>query len=77
MGSVENMDEDRRRLSQLLGGNLERNGALHERTTHHDAKISAKGVRNLRQWYNNTDYATLRELVRLGLLDPKLYDLSC
>ena len=77
VGSVENMDADKRRLSQLLGGNLERTGGLHERTTHHDAKISAKGVRNLRQWYNNTDYATLRELVRLGLLNPKLYDLSC
>ena len=77
VGSVENMDADRRRLSQLLGdGILERNGDLHIRTSHHDAKISAKGARNLRQWYNNTDYAALRELVRLGLLDPNLYDLS-
>jgi len=78
VGSVENMDADRRRLSQLLGdGILERNGDLHIRTTHHDANISAKGAHNLRRWYNNTDYAALRELVRLGLLDPNLYDLSC
>ena len=76
VGSVERMDEDRLRLAKLLGLEVANQQVQKLRSTAHDTDISAHGLLNLRRWYNKTDYAALRELVRYGLLDPALYDLE-
>ena len=76
VGTVENMDEDMARLSQVLHRQVTPGDVLHVRTSTHNDTLSDLGRHNLRRWYNATDYAALRELVRFGLLDPSLYDLS-
>jgi len=76
VGSVEDMRSDMVRLSKLLGVDWKHDTIADARATAHECSISEKGVQNLRRWYNSTDYTALRELVRIGLLDPTLYDLS-
>lgn len=74
VGSVERMAHDIKRLGALLG--FQKHPVPHIRSSSHAANISARGRLNLRAWYNASDYSALRELVRFGLLDAGLYDLS-
>lgn len=59
VGSIEHMDEDMARLSELLGLEEEAGPDGPLRTTAHDTRISERGRHNLQRWYNHTDY-TLR-----------------
>jgi len=74
VGTVENMNADVARLARLLHVNLSTVPRM--RTTAHNHSISPLGRHNLRRWYNKTDYAALRELVRCGLLDANSIQLE-
>lgn len=80
VGTVEDMDADLVRLSETLAaaGKLAHpvvphGGELHLRATPHETEISALGRQNLRAWYNETDYAALRQLADHGLIPHGLY----
>ena len=74
VGTVESMTEDTTRLAQLLQVDLKRWKMGKLRATAHNPNhtISPLGKHNLRRWYNETDYAALRELKRFGLLKHSL-----
>ena len=79
VGRVERMDEDLRRLAKLLGlPTKDGIGANERRNPQQGARpFSPLARANLCREYNQSDFAALRELVRLRMLDARQYDLTC
>ena len=81
VGRVERMDEDLRRLAKLLGlPTKDGIGANERRNPQQGARarpFSPLARANLCREYKKTDFAALRELVRLRMLDARQYDLTC
>lgn len=80
VGSMEYMDEDLRRLGRWLGLATIDGSGFNERRNPQQATpppFSPLARTNLCRAYNKTDFAVLRELVRLHLLDASRYDLTC
>lgn len=73
VGRMEHLEEDFRRFQDLVGfPDSSRSVPERKRASSgsysHD--LSARAIENLREFYSGSDYKTLRELVRYGLLDP-------
>jgi hypothetical protein len=73
VGSVENMDNDIRKLNKLLSTNINTNTKIRENKTNNDKYLSKKAIKNLLEFYKNTDYKALKVLKNFNFITNKLY----
>jgi hypothetical protein len=75
VGKIESMTEDIKNLSKKL--NIEMNENLKLRENVYIDKsmkyLSPLAIKNLIEWYNNTDYAALKQLLKYGFITEELF----
>ena len=74
VGTCENMDDDIKRLSNLLNYNISNSNKIRENSSKaNDKFLSSKAIKNLIDFYN-TDYKALKELVNYNFISQDIYE---
>jgi hypothetical protein len=70
------MDEDIDKLSRKLGTKLDKTVKIRENVFTDKSKkyLSPLAIKNLLEWYKNTDYAALKQLLKFEFIDQATYD---
>jgi len=69
VGKIENMDEDVLKLEQKLDMKLKLpDKPLRKNYNHHDKQLSERAIRNLKEFYKDTDYKALGKLNEYGFI---------
>lgn len=74
VGSVENMDNDLQKLNKLLSTNINTNTKIRENKTNNDKYLSKKAIKNLLEFYKNTEYKAIKVLKDYNFITNKLYE---
>lgn len=76
VGKLENMKEDIKNLSKKLEINLNENLKLRENTYLDNTMkyLSPLAIKNIINWYKNTDYAALEQLYKYGWLSKEEFN---
>jgi hypothetical protein len=73
VGSIENMDNDMVKLSNMLNIKITKN-KIRENIYNKNTVLSEKAVKNLLDFYKETDYKALQKLVEFNLIQQNLLD---
>ena len=75
VGTTENMKECIKKLSIKLGVNLDENVKLRENNYFDKSMkyLSPLAIKNIIEWYKDTDYATLQQLLNYKFIDEDLF----
>lgn len=74
VGCIENMDQDLIKLSDQLNLNLDKKtNRLRHNFNNNDKSLSQLAVKNIINYYKNTDYRALKMLLQYGFISDELY----
>ena len=74
IGSIENMENDMLKLSNMLNIKITKK-KVRENTYNKNTVLSEKAIKNLLDFYKETDYKALQKLVDFNLIPKELFDL--
>ena len=73
VGSVENMYEDTVKLSNLLNIKVNSKEIIRQNNYKNDNFLSKKAIKNLLEFYKDTDYKALQKMVDYGFISEGLF----
>ena len=74
VGTHENMNSDLKKLGKLLRKKMNLNYALRKNKKSNNKFLSPKAIKNIKNFYKNTDYKALEKLLKYGFITKKLLD---
>ena len=73
VGSIENMENDMLKLSNLLNIKITKK-KVRENTFNKNIELSEKSIKNLLDFYKETDYQALQTCIKFNLISKELLD---
>ena len=75
VGTLENMDEDILRLQRKINKKIETHDETKRKNkNHHDKHLSERAIRNLKEFYKDTDYKALEKLNEYGFISNEILE---
>lgn len=74
VGTCENLADDMTKLSNLLNINLDNKKHLRKNTNNNDKFLSPKAIKNILNFYKDTDYKALQKLVEYNFITKDLFE---
>lgn len=74
VGTCENMVDDMKRLSNLLNIKINNKKHIRKNTNINDKFLSPKAIKNILNFYKDTDYKALQKLVEYNFITQELYE---
>ena len=75
VGTLENMDEDILRLQRKIKKKIETHDETKRKNkNHHDKHLSERAIRNLKEFYKDTDYKALEKLNEYGFISNEILE---
>jgi len=74
VGTVENMEDDIKRLSDFLNVKMDDRSHLRKNKSNNDHFLSPKAIKNILNFYKNTDYKALQKLVEYNFITEDLFE---
>ena len=73
IGTCENIADDMTRLGKLLNINIDNKKHIRKNTHNNDKFLSPRAIKNILNFYKDTDYKALQKLVEFNLITKELY----
>ena len=74
VGTCENMTDDMERLSNLLNIKINNKNHLRKNKNNNDNFLSSKAIKNILNFYKDTDYKALQKLVKYNFITKDLFE---
>ena len=74
VGTCENIENDLKRLSNLLNIKVNNKNRIRENKNNNDTYLSYKAIKNILNFYKDTDYKALEKLVEYNFITKDLFE---
>ena len=74
VGSLENMNEDIDKLNNILNKEIDNNLHIRKNKANNDKYLSEKAIKNILNFYKESDYKALKKLLEYNFITKELFD---
>jgi hypothetical protein len=74
VGSLENMNEDIDKLNNILNKKINKNVHIRKNKANHNKYLSEKAIKNILNFYKESDYKALKKLLKYNFITKELFD---